>query len=253
MLEMNNLNISVLDKEILHNINLKISDGEIHVLMGPNGVGKSSIARVITGDNNYEVSGDILFNDKNLKDMSITERAREGIYLVNQNPIAIEGVSNAEMLRTALSEISNERINIFEFNKELENVCKKLNLDKSFIHKSINVGCSGGERKKIELMHLWMLKPKFIILDEIDSGLDVDAIEVVVNNIKDYYDTYKPSILIITHEERFIKYFDNYFVHVLSDKTIIESGTKELALKILNHGFKEYTKANEVTMSDDYE
>ena len=253
MLEIKDLNVFIDEKSILKDINLKINEGEIHVLMGPNGVGKSTISKVIMGTDNYKVSGTILYNNENLLNMSITDRAKKGIYLVNQNPIAIEGVSNAEMLRTVLQERTNERINIFDFNKELESICQRLELDKSFIHKSINVGCSGGERKKIELMHLWMLKPTFIILDEIDSGLDVDAVEVVVKNIKDYYENYLPSILIITHEERFIKYFDKYYVHVLSNKTIVDNGDERLAKEILNSGFKKYGEANEVVRSEENE
>ena len=253
MLEIKDLNVFIDEKSILKDINLKINEGEIHVLMGPNGVGKSTISKVIMGTDNYKVSGTILYNNENLLNMSITDRAKKGIYLVNQNPIAIEGVSNAEMLRTVLQERTNERINIFDFNKELESICQRLELDKSFIHKSINVGCSGGERKKIELMHLWMLKPTFIILDEIDSGLDVDAVEVVVKNIKDYYEDYLPSILIITHEERFIKYFDKYYVHVLSNKTIVDNGDERLAKEILNSGFKKYGEANEVVRSEENE
>lgn len=253
MLEIKDLNVFIDEKNILKDINLKINEGEIHVLMGPNGVGKSTISKVIMGTDNYKVSGTILYNNENLLNMSITNRAKKGIYLVNQNPIAIEGVSNAEMLRTVLQERTNERINIFDFNKELESICQRLELDKSFIHKSINVGCSGGERKKVELMHLWMLKPTFIILDEIDSGLDVDAVEVVVKNIKDYYEDYLPSILIITHEERFIKYFDKYYVHVLSNKTIVDNGDERLAKEILNSGFKKYGEANEVVRSEENE
>lgn len=253
MLEISNLNVFIDEKNILKDINLTINNGEIHVLMGPNGVGKSTISKVIMGTDNYQVTGSISYNNENLLEMSITDRAKKGIYLVNQNPLAIEGVSNAEMLRSVLQERTNERINIFDFNKELESICQRLELDKSFIHKSINVGCSGGERKKIELMHLWMLKPNFIILDEIDSGLDVDAIEVVVKNIKDYYEEYHPAILIITHEERFIKNFQNYFVHVLSNNTIVENGDESLTKDILNNGFKKYYETNEVVRSEENE
>lgn len=238
MLSIKNLSVSVDNKDILDNINLDIMDGEIHVLMGPNGAGKSSITKVITGNKDYNSSGSILFDGEELLNKSITDIANLGIYNVMQNPIEIEGVSNALMLRTLLNERNNENINIFKFNKELESICEKLELDKSFIHKDINVSCSGGEKKKIELMHMWVIKPKFIILDEIDSGLDVDSVKVVMNNIKEYYMEYKPSILIITHEERLIKYFDNYYVHVLNDKKIVKSGNKELANEILKNGFK---------------
>ena len=238
MLSIKNLSVKVDNLDILEDINLDILDGEIHVLMGPNGAGKSSITKVITGNKDYQVRGSIKYNGEELLGKSITDIARAGIYSVSQNPIEVEGVSNALMLRTLLNEKNKENINIFEFNKELENICRKLDLDKSFIHKDINVSCSGGERKKIELMHMWVIKPSFIILDEIDSGLDVDSVKVVMNNIKEYYMEYKPSILIITHEERLIRYFDEFKVHVLNNKKIVKSGDKELAMDILKNGFK---------------
>jgi Fe-S cluster assembly ATP-binding protein len=238
MLSIKNLSVNVDDLNILDDINLDILDGEIHVLMGPNGAGKSSITKVISGNKDYLTKGSIIYNGEELLNKSITDIALSGIYVVNQNPIEVEGVSNALMLRTLLNERNKENIDIFKFNKELEDICKKLDLDKSFIHKDINVSCSGGERKKIELMHMWVIKPSFIILDEIDSGLDVDSIKVVMNNIKEYYLEYMPSILIITHEERLIKYFDNYLVHVLNNKKIVKSGDKLLAMDVLKNGFK---------------
>ena len=162
-----------------------------------------------------------------------------GIFLLNQSPMAIEGVTNAAMLRASLDDGKDKPMDIFKFRKELEAICEKLDLDKSFIHREINVGCSGGERKKVELMHLWMLKPSFIILDEIDSGLDVDALKIVAQNIKEYMALYKPALLIITHSDSFINYFDDYYVHKLGDKKILASGKKELAKEILTKGFKE--------------
>ena len=239
MLNLNNYSLYIGDRCLFSNINLSMNAGEIHVLMGKNGVGKSSIAKSIMGDDSYKVDGKIIFNDEDITNMNIYERSKRGIYYLNQNPISIEGVTNAEMLRLAVSEKNGSAVNIFEFNKELENICNKLELDKSFIHKEINVGASGGERKKIELMHMWMLKPSVIILDEIDSGLDVDATKLVAESIKEYFNIYKPLVIIITHNSTLINTFDNYNVHLFQDKKIVKSGDKELAKEILNKGFKE--------------
>ncbi|MBQ6687555.1 MAG: Fe-S cluster assembly ATPase SufC [Bacilli bacterium] len=238
MLQIKNLTASVERKKIINGLDLEINDSEIHVLMGPNGVGKSTICKILLKDENYTISsGVIIFNGTKINDLNTTEVARLGIYLVNQNPIGIEGVTNAEMLRTALSDITGERVGIFEFNKKLENICKELDIPKEFIHREINVGMSGGERKKNELMHLWMLEPKFIILDELDSGLDVDALKVVSESINKYYEKFKPSILIITHHNKILEYIKPHKVHVLKDGKIIKSGDITLAKEIENSGF----------------
>ncbi len=239
MLELINYNLYINDKTLFKDLNLKINPGEVHVLMGKNGVGKSSIASSIMGSTNYKVDGTIKYNGEDITNLNIYERAKRGIYLLSQMPMQIEGVTNAEMLRVALSEKNNAPVNIFEFSKELEAICNSLELDKSFIHREINVGCSGGERKKIELLHMWMLKPSFIILDEIDSGLDVDAIKLVASSLNKYLKEYKPAILIITHSDTFINSFDDCYVHLLGDEKIIKSGHKDLAKEILTKGFKE--------------
>ena len=239
MLKFNNYNLYIGDRCLFHNLNLEIKDGEIHVFMGKNGIGKSSIAKSIMGDTSYKVEGNLLYNDEDITNMSIYERSKRGIYYLNQSPIAIEGVTNAEMLRLEKNKKTGKPVNIFEFNKELESICESLELDKSFIHKEINVGASGGERKKIELMHMWMLKPSLIILDEIDSGLDVDATRLVANSIKKYHELYNPIVIIITHNSTLINTFDNYYVHLFQNEDKIISGTKELAKEVLDKGFKE--------------
>ena len=171
MLKLENVEISVNDKKLFNNLNLNINNKEIHVIMGPNGIGKSSICQSIIGNPDYQVKGNIIFNNTVINDLGITERSRMGIYIINQNPIAIEGVTNAEMLRTVLTEITGSHVSIFEFNQKLEHICDELKIDKSFIHRNINDGMSGGERKKNELMHMLMHEPKFINLDEIDYAL----------------------------------------------------------------------------------
>ena len=170
MLEIKDLTVKVLNKTILENINLTINDGEIHVLMGPNGAGKSTISKIIMRDNHYSItSGSITYNNLDLIKMNTTEVAKQKIYLVSQNPIEIDGITNAELLRTILKDNNELEENVLEFNRHLSAICEKLNIPKSFIHRDINYNMSGGEKKKNELMQMWMLKPKFIILDEIDS------------------------------------------------------------------------------------
>lgn len=254
MLSIKDLTISVDDKEILHNFNLDINDNEIHAIMGPNGIGKSTICRVLMGDPNYKViSGSISYNGEDLLKMDITERSRKGIFLLNQNPIEIPGVTNAEMLRMALSQRSGTIVPIFEFNKKMESICKMLDIPKSFIHRGINEGMSGGERKKNELLHLWMLEPSFIILDEIDSGLDVDSLKIVCNSINEYRKEHACSILVISHHPDILKALNCDYVHVLSDGKIVKSGDLELAMTIENDGYREYSKANKVSENNDGE
>lgn len=246
MLNLKDLNIYIGDRLLINNLNLQINPGEIHVFMGKNGVGKSSIAKSIMGDTNYRVEGKIIYNDEDITNKNIYERAKRGIYLLNQSPIQVEGVTNAEMLRLAMSEKNHKQVDIFAFNKELESICKKLELDKSFIHREINVGASGGERKKVELMHMWMLKPSLIILDEIDSGLDVDAIKLVANSVKEYFNEYNPAILIITHSAALVNTFNDYTVHLFDNGSLVKTGSKELAKDIINKGFKVLTNEIEV-------
>lgn len=254
MLKISDLAVKVEKEEILKNFNMDIEDGEIHALLGANGTGKSTISKTILSAPEYEITnGYIYYNDTKLNDLTTTEISRLGIYLINQSPIAIEGVTNAEMLRTALGEITGSYVDIFAFNKKMESICDKLNIPRSFIHRSINDGMSGGERKKNELLHLWMLEPKFIILDEIDSGLDVDALKIVGESLKEYYEKTKCSILIITHSIELLNILKPTKVHILKDKKIIESGNFNLAKKIFKEGFNTLNKADEVGENNTHE
>ena len=238
MFKINNLNVSVNDKNILNDLNVELPDGQIHVIMGKNGIGKSTLCKVIMNYPGYTKKGNIVFNNKDLLKMSTYEIAKEGVMLISQNPVSIEGVSNAEALRTALKERNEGTLDIFKFNKEMEEICDKLALDRSFIHKDINVGASGGERKKIELLHMGILKPKFIILDELDSGLDVDSLRIVCENINDYLkENPDVSVLIITHYTRVLKYIKPSYVHVMRDGKIVKTGTMDLAYDIEKNGY----------------
>ncbi len=238
MLKIKDLTVKVLDKTILEDFNLEIKPGEIHVLMGQNGAGKSTVSKVLLRDTHYEVTkGSITLNEKDLLSMNTTEVAREGVFLVGQNPVEIKGVSNAEMLRTTLNDQGKATENILEFNRHLTSLCEKLSISKDFIHRDINYNMSGGEKKKMELLHMWMLEPSFIILDEIDSGLDVDSLKLVALSIKEYYEKYKPSIFIITHQKALLDIVKPKFVHILDNKKIVQNGGIELAETIFNEGF----------------
>ncbi len=240
MLNINKLNVFVENKEILKDFSLNIKDGEIHALMGPNGIGKSTICRCLLKDPNYTIkSGEIIYNNHNLSTLSTTEISRLGIMMISQNPIAIEGVTNAEMLRLALSERTKEHIDIFKFSKEAKSICQKLSMPESFLHRDINSGMSGGERKKNELLHVWMLKPSFLILDEVDSGLDVDALKIVANSLKEYQETTNCSILLITHNTKLLDVLKPDYVHILKNKTIVKTGDASLANYIEKSGFNE--------------
>ncbi len=240
MLEISNLQVITKDnqKEILNNFNLKINNGETHALMGPNGVGKSTICRTLLKDPNYEiVSGTILYNDNDITKLTTTEISRLGIMMISQSPIAIEGVTNAEMLRIALSEKNNEHIDIFKFSKQAKEICQKIALPEEFLHRDINSGMSGGERKKNELLHIWMLKPSFLILDEIDSGLDVDALKIVASSIKEYQQETNCSILLITHNPKLLEILKPDYIHILKNKQIVKTGDYNLAKEIEKNGF----------------
>ena len=245
MFKINNLNVSVNDKNILNNLNVELPDGQIHVIMGKNGIGKSTLCKVIMNYPGYTKKGNIVFNNKDLLKMSTYEIAKEGVMLISQNPVSIEGVSNAEALRTALKERNEGTLDIFKFNKEMEEICDKLALDRSFIHKDINVGASGGERKKIELLHMGILKPKFIILDELDSGLDVDSLRITSENIKKYKaENPSTSILIITHHPKILEYLHPDYVHIMNNGKIIKTGNYDLAMEVEKNGYNYFKDSN---------
>lgn len=239
MLNINDLSVEINEKLILNNFNIDIKEGEVHAIMGPNGAGKSTLSKVIMRDENYVVKkGTITFNDEDILKLSTDEVARLGIFLAMQYPISIEGVTNADMLRTAISIREKTNINLFKFINDLEKTYDELNFDKSKIHSSINEGLSGGERKKNEIIGMKMLKPKLIILDEIDSGVDVDNLKTIAENILNYKNENNSSILIITHYPHILNYIRPNYVHIMKDGKIIKTGDYNLALKIEKNGYE---------------
>lgn len=246
ILKIDNLTAKVNNKVILNDFNLEIKSGEIHAIMGPNGTGKSTLTKVIMGDPNYEiVKGDIYFNDTKINDLKVDERARLGIFLGMQMPMEIEGVSNADFLRTALR-AKDENFKLFSFIKSLDKEVENLKMDPEMIHRGINEGFSGGERKKNEILQMHILKPKIVMLDEIDSGLDVDSLKIVGNSVMDYFKEEAPAILIVTHYQRLLDYIKPDFVHVMENGKIIKSGDASLVKIIEEEG---YDKIQETSTS----
>ena len=246
-LQIKDLSVEVDKKIILDNFNLDIESGSIHAIMGPNGVGKSTLSRVIMGDSRYHViHGDILFDGESILKCLPDERSRKGIFLAMQSPMEIDGVSNQDFLRTAISQKNEKKVGLYQFIQECEKATLELDMNKDLIHRSLNVGFSGGEKKKNEVLQIKLLKPTFIILDELDSGLDVDSLRVVGTNLqkymKDYPDT---SILIITHYSMILEYLKPDYVHILSDKHIVKTGDYHLVGDIEKNGYQKYVSVDD--------
>jgi len=234
-----NLTVEIENKKILKDFNIKINSGEIHAIMGPNGTGKSTLSKVIMGDSNYKITkGDILLDGKSIKELSVDERARAGIFLGMQMPLEIPGVTNADFLRTALNIKQGHNFSLMPFIKKLNETVEHLKMDKDMIHRGINQGFSGGERKKNEILQMYMLEPLMVVLDEIDSGLDVDSLKTVGKNIMDYYKKKKPGLLVITHYQRLLNYIKPDFVHIIIDGKIVRSGDFSLVKEIEKNGYE---------------
>lgn len=241
MLSIKNLHASIEGKEILKGINLEVKPGEVHAIMGPNGAGKSTLSSVLAGNEDYEITeGEIIFDGKDLTELETEERAAEGLFLAFQYPVEIPGVSNMNFLRTAINEIraykGEEAIAAKDFLKLVKEKSKLVELDDSLLKRYVNEGFSGGEKKRNEIFQMAMLAPKLAILDETDSGLDIDALRIVSNGVNKLKSKDNATV-VITHYQRLLDYIVPDFVHVLYDGKIVKSGPKELALELEEKGY----------------
>lgn len=247
-LEINDLHVSVevADdewKEILHGVNLTINSGEVHAIMGPNGSGKSTLAYSIAGHPAYRVDkGEVLLDGTNILEGGPDDRAKAGLFLAMQYPVAVPGVTVSNFLRTARSAIDGKAPNVRQWVKELKDAMKDLRIDPDFASRDVNVGFSGGEKKRLEILQMKMLRPRFAILDETDSGLDIDALRIVSEGVNQAHDDLGCGVLLITHYTRILRYIKPDFVHVFVDGHFVESGGPELAEQLEESGYDKYTK-----------
>jgi Fe-S cluster assembly ATP-binding protein len=241
VLEIRNLYASVEGNEILRGINLTVNKGEVHAIMGPNGSGKSTLAKVLAGHPAYEVTkGEVLYEGRNLLEMAPDERAREGIFMAFQYPIEVPGVSNAQFLRLAYNEkrkhLGEEELDPLEFKDLLKERAKVVEMDASFMSRSVNEGFSGGEKKRNEILQMAVLEPKLSILDETDSGLDIDALRIVAGGVNQLHNP-ENAMIVVTHYQRLLNYIVPDYVHVLAQGRIAREGGKELALELEKKGY----------------
>ena len=238
LLKVENLHVSVGDKEILHGVDLTVGRDETHVLMGPNGTGKSTLGYAVTGNPAYSVTeGRILFDGEDITDMPVNERAKRGIFLSFQNPLEVPGVTLSAFIRSALEQKSGSRLRLWDFKKKLAETMKLLQMDASYAERDLNVGFSGGEKKKTEILQMLMLEPKLAILDETDSGLDVDAVRTVSEGVRLYRERVHGSLLIITHSTRILEALHVDAAHVMENGVIVKNGGAELVEAINESGF----------------
>ncbi|GII96640.1 Fe-S cluster assembly ATPase SufC [Sinosporangium siamense] len=241
-LQIRDLHVAVEDKEILKGVDLTVNAGETHAIMGPNGSGKSTLAYAIAGHPKYTITGgSVLLDGEDLLEMSVDERARAGLFLAMQYPVEVPGVSVSNFLRTAVTAVRGEAPKLREFTKELKTGMDSLAIDTSFAQRNLNEGFSGGEKKRHEILQLELLKPKIAVLDETDSGLDVDALRVVSEGINRFRSG-ETGVLLITHYTRILRYVKPDFVHVFAGGRIVESGGHELSERLENEGYERFAK-----------
>ena len=243
MLELKNLKAAIGEKSIIKGLNLHIKPGEVHAIMGPNGSGKSTLANVLSGKNGCEISGSLKFEGQNLNEIPIEERARKGIFLAFQYPLEIPGVNTSNFLKTSLNTIRKSKgeksLDTITLLKLIKEKASELNIDEKFLSRHLNVGFSGGEKKKNEILQMKLLEPRLAILDETDSGLDIDALKIVADGVNSYKSK-KNSFLIITHYQRLLDYIKPDFVHVLSNGKIVKTGDSDLAQELEKTGYKNF-------------
>jgi Fe-S cluster assembly ATP-binding protein len=249
MLSIKNLHASVEEKNIIKGLNLEVKPGEVHAIMGPNGAGKSTLGYVLSGRDGYVVSeGEVTLNGKDLLDLEVEERAREGLFLAFQYPVEIPGVSNMEFMKESVNAMREQRgedpLTAAEFLKKAKDACKQVQLPLDFLKRGVNEGFSGGEKKRNEIMQMILLEPKLCILDESDSGLDVDALQVVADGVNSQRDGER-SFIVVTHYQRLLDYIKPDFVHILADGKIVKSGDASLALEVEKSGYAFLGKAYE--------
>ena len=241
MLKIENLQAKIDSKKILKGLNLNVKAGEIHAIMGPNGSGKSTLANILSGKKGYEVTGTVTFDNKNIFDLGIEERAHKGLFLAFQYPLEIPGVNTSNFLKTSLNAIrkssGKKELDAVDFLKIVKNKATELKIEENILNRQLNVGFSGGEKKKNEILQMSIYEPKMVILDETDSGLDIDALKVVANGVNTLRDK-KRSFLIITHYQRLLDYIKPDFVHVLMDGKIAKTGCSELAQELEKVGYE---------------
>ena len=240
MLKINNLTAKIENKSILNGLNLEVKPGEIHAIMGPNGSGKSTLANILSGKKGYEISGEINYQDKDLFKLAIEERAHKGLFLAFQYPLEIPGVRTSNFLKTSLNAIrksnGKKELDALEFLKIVKTKAAELKIDEKTLDRQLNVGFSGGEKKKNEILQMSLFEPKMVILDETDSGLDIDALKIVANGVNTLRNN-KRSFLIITHYQRLLDYIKPDFVHVLMNGKITKTGCSDLALELEKVGY----------------
>ena len=243
LLDVQNISVRVEEKQVLSNVNLQIQSGETHVLLGPNGAGKSTLGNAIMGNPVYTLTGGkIIFDGQDITEEKTDKRAKAGLFLSFQNPLEVPGISLETFIRSAIQQRTGERVKLFQFQKELKANMELLNMDASYAGRDLNVGFSGGERKKSEILQLLMLKPKLAILDETDSGLDVDAVRTVSKGIEEYQKRHGGALLIITHSTRILESLNVDYTHILVKRTVVKTGDGSLVQKINENGFDEYIK-----------